>query len=212
MVLGIQVNSRKGKAGRKAGHNQPALSGIALSRLTDRSGLGFGSGSASSSDAVGHSFISTNSFGYRTLRQEVLLSAAIQVRQDQDQHEYQHYHDSISPDEHAKLAQIRADEDYTDQDDFSQANIHDILAGDATAEVSHAGGEFAELLAIEDGLLGPVSRYACTFTTRSCTNTTPEGSKLPTTEPAVIVRNAVQLPLSFKLKHLLTRIWHGWSI
>ena len=37
-------------------------------------------------------------------------------------------------------------------------DIHDILSGDSAADISHAGSEFAELLAIIDGLLGPVSR------------------------------------------------------
>ena len=59
------------------------------------------------------------------------------------------------------IASIRADENennFYDQDDPSNVDIHDILAGEVTADLSHAGGKFAELLAIEDGLFGPVSR------------------------------------------------------
>lgn len=96
------------------------------------------------------------------MHQEVLHATAIQVRQHYDQVEYQHNNDSITIDERTKLARIRADEDFLnhqdDQDDLSHVDIHDILTGDAAADLSHAGGEFAELLAIEVGLLGPASR------------------------------------------------------
>lgn len=163
MVLGTKsTTSKKSNNGRKAAHKQPSPSGIVLaaSQLTKKSG--FGSGNSSSSASVGHSFISTNSFGHRTMHQEVLHATAIQVRQHYDQVEYQHNNDSITIDERTKLARIRADEDFLnhqdDQDDLSHVDIHDILTGDAAADLSHAGGEFAELLAIEVGLLGPASR------------------------------------------------------
>jgi hypothetical protein len=212
MVLGSQVSSHKGKGIRKAAHKQPAPSGIVLAATHLPHGLGFGASGASSSHSVGHSYISTNSFGHRTLRQEILHSAAIQVRQDHDQLDYQHHHDSISLDERTRLANIRADEDFTDQDDVSQVDIHNILSGDATTDVSHAGGEFAELLAIEDGLLGPASRYVCAFTTQSYTNVPSEDSMLPTTEHDEIEPNVVQLLLSFKSRHLSIHIWLGRPI
>jgi hypothetical protein len=91
-------------------------------------------------------------------------------------------------------------------------DIHNILSGDATTDVSHAGGEFAELLAIEDGLLGPASRYVCAFTTQSYTNVPSEDSMLPTTEHDEIEPNVVQLLLSFKSRHLSIHIWLGRPI
>lgn len=150
MVLGT-ASTKPSK--HKAAHKHQHPSGIVLAnQLSHR--LGFGSSNPSSSRTVGHSFISTNLFGHRTLRQEVLHATAIRVHQNDDHIEYQHYHNSMSIDEHSRLARIRADEDqnFPDQD----AGI--ILTGDSVADISHAGSEFAELLAIEDGLLGPVSR------------------------------------------------------
>jgi len=37
------------------------------------------------------------------------------------------------------------------------------MTGDVTVDVGHAGGEFAELLAIGEDLFGPPSRYALCF-------------------------------------------------
>jgi len=153
MVLGTASNKAKPKR-TKAAHKQSRPSGVVLANaLPD--GLGFGSGDSSSSHSIGHSF-STNSFGRRTLHQEVLHATAIQVRQDNDHVEYQHHHNSIPMEELSRLACIRADEDENYPEQEAEMNIHDILAGDSTADISHAGTEFAELLAIEDGLLGPV--------------------------------------------------------
>jgi hypothetical protein len=124
-------------------------------------GQGFGSGKSSSSRFVGHNFISTNSFGHRTRRQETLHLSAMKARQQADQVEYQESNDSITIGERTQLARIRNDEDQNysnDQDDSPHVDIHDILTGDAAADLSHLGGEFAELLAVEEGLLGPASR------------------------------------------------------
>jgi hypothetical protein len=151
MVLGTA--SKKSHPGRKAAHKHLRPSGIVLAN-----GLGFGSNKTSSSHSVGHSFISTNSFGHRTLRQEVLHATAIQVRQNHDQVEYQHHHNSIPIDEHQRLADIRADEVDNFPEQEAQINIHNILTGDVAADISHAGSEFSDLLAIEDGLLGPISQ------------------------------------------------------
>src|ERR1700733_14520758 len=160
MVLGTAATTGKKskKNGRKADHKQPILSVIVLAASRPTQGSGFGCSGASSSKSVGHGFITTNSFGHRTTRQEILRTTAIQVRQQQDQVEYQLNNESFTIDEHTQLARIRADENLSDQDDFSYLDIHDILTGDAAADLSHAGGEFAELLAIEDGLLGPTSQ------------------------------------------------------
>lgn len=156
MVLGTAPKSGRNKAS----HKQARPSGIILAhRLSRRFNLGYGPSGPSSSDSVGHSFISTNSFGSRTLRQEVLNLSAIQLRQDKDQIDYQHHHDSITIDERTRLADIRADVDEGFSEMGAEMDIHDILNGDTTADISNAGSEFAELLAIEDGLLGPVSRY-----------------------------------------------------
>lgn len=159
MVLGTRTSPSK----KKGQHKRPTTSGIVLAArqatLAQRSGFGYGV--SSSSQSVGHNFISTNSFGRRTTRQELLLDSALRVRQKSDQKDYQHHNNSITIAERTQLASIRADENennFYDQDDPSNVDIHDILTGEVTADLSHAGGEFAELLAIEDGLFGPVSR------------------------------------------------------
>jgi hypothetical protein len=153
MVLGSASN-KAAKPRHKAAHKHSLPSGVCLANQLPH-GLGFGSGDSSSSHTVGH-FFSTKSFGRRTLHQEVLHATAIQVRQDNDQVEYQDHHDSIPIDERSRLAHIRADEDQNYPEQEAEMSIHDILTGDSTADISHAGTEFAELLAIEDDLLGPV--------------------------------------------------------
>jgi hypothetical protein len=159
MVLGTQGKKPK----KKTAHRQPIHAGYLLTAVTALTqGLepSFGFRGSSSSESIGHSFTSTNSFGRRTMHQEVLHATAIQVRQRHDQKDYQHDNESITIGERTQLALIRADENFPDQneDEFSHVDIHNILTGDAAADLSHAGGEFAELLAIEDGLLGPASQ------------------------------------------------------
>ena len=162
MVLGSTSNNRKSGPRGKAAHQPLRLSGIVHAHQTAFR-LGHvsndSSSKSSSSRSVGHRF-STDSSGRRTLRQEFLRASAIQIRQNNDHVEYQQHQDSMSIDEHSQLAAIRADEyqDFSEQAADSEIDIHDILAGDTAAEISHAGSEFAELLAIEDGVLGPVSR------------------------------------------------------
>lgn len=156
MVLGSAHNNHTSAHKGKAAHKQLRPSGIVLAnQLSHRSG--YGSNGLSSSRSVGHSFY-TNLFGRRTLHQEVLHASAIQDRQDKDHIDYQHHHDSISIDERSRLAHIRADEDEDFPEQAAEMDIYNILTGDTAADISHAGTEFAELLAIEDGLLGPVSR------------------------------------------------------
>ena len=136
MVLGSAPNnSRSCKSGRKPGckaeHKHPRLSGIVLANQSHR--LRFGLNGTSSSLSVGHSF-STNSFGRRSLCQEVLHATAIQVRQDHDHVDYQHHHDSTSIDEHSQLAHIQADDDdFLEQEAgmdmiSSQVILHQTLA------------------------------------------------------------------------------------
>lgn len=156
MVLGTKTSASKKKT-----RQQLTTSGIVLAirQLTQR--LGFGYGVSSSSQSVGHNFISTNPFGHRTTHQELLHVSAIWVCQNSDQKIHQHNNNSITISECTQLACIHAEENEynsNDQDDSSHVDIHNILTGEATADLSHAGGEFAELLTIEDGLLGPVSR------------------------------------------------------
>src|ERR1700678_2254304 len=160
MVLGSS-NNRKSAPRSKAAHKDLRPSGIVLAhQMAFRLGHGSNASSSkgSSSLSVGHRF-STDSFGRRTMRQEFLPASAIQIRQNKDHVEYQQHQDSMSIDEHSQLAVIRADEyQYFSEAADAEIDIHDILAGDTAAEISHAGSEFAELLAIEDGVLGPVSR------------------------------------------------------
>lgn len=159
MVLGSVLNNRKSSPKGKAAHKRLRPSGVVLAHQYAHRSAGYGNTGSSSSRSVSHSY-STNSFGRKTLHQEVLHATAIQARQITDHIDYQQHHDSMSIDEHSRLAHIRANEyeDFFAQAADSEIDIHDILAGDTAADISHAGTEFAELLAIEDGLLGPVSR------------------------------------------------------
>jgi hypothetical protein len=121
MVLGTGVTTGKKskKNGRKAAHRQqnPSRIVLAAKRLTQGSSFGFNG--ASSSGSVGHNFISTNSFGHRTNRQEMLNTTAIQVHQQNDQVEYQLNNDLIMIDERTQLARIRDDIDFpSEQEDF----------------------------------------------------------------------------------------------
>jgi hypothetical protein len=64
------------------------------------------------------------------LHQEALILSAIQSRQDKDQIDYQHHHDSISTDERTQLADIWADLD--DNEQGAEMDIHNILSEDTT--------------------------------------------------------------------------------
>jgi len=161
MVLGSKITKSS-----KAGHRTPKQSGIVLAANHLRHGSGFGTvAGSSSSRSVSHSYVTTNSFGRKSLHQEVLHASAIQLRQVCDQAEYQQQYDSMTPAEHAQLARIHLaeDENTTEYEDNVNIDINDVLAGNNSVNVSHAGGEFSELLAIEDDLLGSSSRCVCAF-------------------------------------------------
>jgi len=158
MTLGSKSG---GKPSRKVAHSsyKPFRSQLP-SRLSNShisSGKGAVSGS-SSSRHVHHTFSKTS--GSRsTASHEILTSTKIQERTANDHREYQERIDSMTITERSNIAALRSvgaqAEDYDSQ---PALDILDILSGQDSVDISHVGGEFADLLALSDDLLGP-SRY-----------------------------------------------------
>jgi len=116
-----------------------------------------GSTGSSSSRHIHYTYTHKNAGGRVTSHQDVLVPSEIQVRQAKDYAFFKHQVDDMTTSELAELHALRAI-----TKDSSRGNsiepmigVDDILAGTEAAEISHAGGEWAELLAIEDGLFGP---------------------------------------------------------
>ena len=123
------------------------------------SGKGAISGS-SSSRQIHHTFSKTTGTCITNI-QEALTTSKIQARNASDYKEYQERMDSMTTTERSSVQDlysggIPADND----DDPSQpaVDIMDILSGGDSMDISRVGGEFADLLALGDDLLGP-SRY-----------------------------------------------------
>jgi hypothetical protein len=114
------------------------------------SGKGAISGS-SSSHRIHHTFSGLTSARTRLSSiKETLTSSEIQTRTTKDYKEYKERLDSMTTTERGNLEAFV-------HDDFDQpaVNIMDILSGENSVDISHVGGEFADLLALGDDLLGP---------------------------------------------------------
>ena len=126
------------------------------------SGKGTISGS-SSSRHIHHSFSKTTGNRITSL-QETLTATEIQTRNTSDYKEYQERLDSMTTAERSSIKNINFGGFQADDNDPTQpaVDIMDILSGQDSMEISHVGGEFADLLALGDDLLGP-SRYFILF-------------------------------------------------
>lgn len=128
-----------------------------------------GSGTSSSSH-VRHLYASRSNTGRSTLRQEILNATSISKRQASDREEYTLRRNAMSTAERDELNAIcsNSPNDYRNgsasvdnrnlQHDAWAMDVDDILAGAETMDISHAGGEFASVVDIADGLLGPANR------------------------------------------------------
>lgn len=117
------------------------------------------SGSSSSRHVV-HSFSRVSSGARITGKKESLTSAKIQARTTEDHIAYQERLDSMSKTDRSSIAALHLENMQTEDDDGQPAfDILDILSGQSSLDISHIGGEFADLLAIGDDLLGPSSWY-----------------------------------------------------
>jgi hypothetical protein len=97
-------------------------------------------------------------FGLNTTKREILSPFGLQKRQVQDRQAYTIRMDTLPSAERADLEAIcSGDLEEHQQIDQSEniINLDDILSGDASIDISHAGGE---LTALADDLLGPSSQ------------------------------------------------------
>jgi hypothetical protein len=127
------------------------------SKKTKRSGT-------SSSVHVHHLYTALSTTGRSTLRQEVLNATGIHRRQANDRVDYALRQDAMSTAERNELNAIRSNTTNDSQSgsvdnrnlehDAWGMDVDDILAGAETIGISHAGGEFALVLDMADGLLG----------------------------------------------------------
>jgi len=108
-----------------------------------------GNSRSSSSRRVHHSYTTVNSTGVRESQRESLNSAAIQRRQGFDHEQQRTRLENMPTTEFQELESMRTGQDPLDDtwEPDHQLDINDILSGGVTADVSHAGGEFTDLLA-----------------------------------------------------------------
>ena len=123
------------------------------------SGKGAISGS-SSSHRIHHTFNRLTSARARLSSiKETLTSSEIQTRTTSDYREYKERLDSMTTTERGNIEAFHSGSIQVDDDACQPAvDIMDILSGENSVDISHVGGEFADLLALGDDLLGP-SRY-----------------------------------------------------
>jgi len=114
---------------------------------------GYGNSQPSSSRLVHHSYRTAASTGHhKRTQQEALNSAGIQRQQGFEHEQQQVRMETMPSTELQELEAIRAGEDPLDDncEPEHQLDINDILSGEAMADMSHAGGEFMDLLEMGD--------------------------------------------------------------
>jgi hypothetical protein len=152
MTLGSKSG---GKPSRK--HTSSQSHGQLSSRITKAyisSGKGAISGS-SSSHHIHHTFSRMNGTRLSSIK-ETLTSTKIQARNTKDYKEYQERLDAMTTTERCNIDTLHSGGIQADNDDGQPAvDIMDILSGQNSMDISHVGGEFADLLALGDDLLGP---------------------------------------------------------
>jgi len=158
MTLGSKAGC---KPSRKSAHAPyKAYRNVLPSRLSSNhisSGGGSISGS-SSSRHVHHSFSRTAGARLSTSR-EILTSSQIQTRTASDHIEYQDRINSMTATELSNMAALKSEVTQAEDDGPPAIDILDILSGRDSVDISHIGGEFSDLLALGDDLLGPSSWY-----------------------------------------------------
>ena len=125
------------------------------------SGLGSSKAGTSSSRHVGHIYSKISMTGRIKTCSEAHLPTAIQVRQAHDHSDYRERITAMTSSELNELQAIRAGHDEDNWEDVSpefNVNLDDILAGNTAMDISHAGGEFTDMVEIADDLLGSSSR------------------------------------------------------
>ena len=101
-------------------------------------------------------YTSATTLGLSATKHEILSQFGLQKQQDQEREAQKTRLDNISSSERAELDSILHQE--SDQENYQSENImsiDNILSGDASIDISHAGGE---LTALTDDLLGPSSQ------------------------------------------------------
>ena len=95
------------------------------------------------------------------MQDEALNATSILMRQEHDHEQQQARMETMPAAEREELDAIRAgnfDDDW-EADPENILHIEDFLQGDALLNISHAGGEFANLLDIGDDLLGSSKKW-----------------------------------------------------
>ena len=133
---------------------------MVLGRYTKKGGAAHNGPKAgsSSSQHVHRVYTSISPFGLIVTKREILSPFGLQKRQDQERQAYKTRMDTMPSSERTGLEAI-CSENLEEQQENDQSeniiSIDDILSGDASIDISHAGGE---LTALADDLLGPSSQ------------------------------------------------------
>lgn len=153
MTLGSKSGS---KSSRKSTNPLKAQRAQLSSRIANAhfsSGRGAISGS-SLSRRITHSLSRVSVGACLPGQKESLTLTQIQVRTAKDYLEYQERLNAMTATQQNALLHSSEGDDDDSQPSF---DILDILLGENPVDISHVGGEFADLLAIGDDLLGPSS-------------------------------------------------------
>jgi hypothetical protein len=158
MVLGLASTGTK--ATRKKGHGTLnfASSASSASLAASRHNLGSTAGSSSSRHIHRFSSLVSRSTGRASTKIVTLNPTAILREQDAEEKDYLARTEAMTVSQLEELhtaAVINNDYGALSRSPSPAININDILSGNAPIDLSHEGGELAELLAIEEDVLGP---------------------------------------------------------
>lgn len=114
------------------------------------------SAGSSSSRHVHHLSMSQSSSGIVIPRKESLTAINIQRRQRQERLDHQQSHNGMTPTQMCEIAAIQSNLAANLPEDGSEdgwMDIGDVLTGQTVLDVSHAGGEFTEMVDLAEDML-----------------------------------------------------------
>lgn len=115
------------------------------------------SSGTSSSRHVHRLSVARTASGVVIPRRESLTAINIQRRQRQEREEHQQLHGGTTPAQRREIAAIQsnlaANISEQDADDGWEMDMSEIMTGQTAFDVSHAGGEFTEIVDLADDML-----------------------------------------------------------
>lgn len=119
------------------------------------------SSGSSSSRHVHHLSVARSSSGVASVRRETLTASSIQRQQQRERREYQELHGMTPAQKHeldAVQRNLAANLPNEDSAEGWEMDMQDVMSGEAVLDISHAGGEFADLVDDPDTVIYPTKR------------------------------------------------------